>query len=143
VVRVEELSTARTVEAVTLWHEAGLTRPWNDPVADLERALAGPASTVLAATDDGGELVGTVMVGHDGHRGWLYYLAVRPYRQREGVGRELVAACETWLRARRVPKLQLMVREGNAAAVGFYGALGYERSEVVVLGRRLDGAPSR
>jgi ribosomal protein S18 acetylase RimI-like enzyme len=141
VVVVDELPAARCDEAVALWHEVGLTRPWNDPVADLGRALAGPSSTVLAATDTGrdGELVGTVMVGHDGHRGWVYYLAVRPSRQREGVGRELVAACETWLVARGIPKLQLMVREGNDAAVGFYGALGYERSEVVVLGRRLDG----
>lgn len=136
---IEELSAARTVQAVALWHEAGLTRPWNDPVTDLERALAGPASTVLAATGDGGELVGTVMVGHDGHRGWLYYLAVRPSRRREGVGRGLVTACETWLRAREVPKLQLMVRGGDDGAMGFYDALGYERSEVVVLGRRLDG----
>jgi hypothetical protein len=60
VVVIEELTAARTVDAVTLWHEVGLTRPWNDPVADLERALSGPASTVLAATD-GGELVGTAV----------------------------------------------------------------------------------
>lgn len=136
---IEDLPAARSDEVVALWHEVGLTRPWNDPVADLERALAGPASAVLAATGDDGELVGTVMLGHDGHRGWLYYLAVRPSRRREGVGRQLVAACEAWLRAHEVPKLQLMVREDNTEAIGFYGSLGYERSEVVVLGRRLDG----
>jgi ribosomal protein S18 acetylase RimI-like enzyme len=141
VVVIADLSAARCDETVALWHEVGLTRPWNDPVADLERALSGPASTVLAATD-GGELVGTVMVGHDGHRGWLYYLAVHPSRRGEGIGRELVATCETWLRARRVPKLQVMVRDTNIEAVGFYDALDYERSEVVVLGRRLDGPPS-
>jgi ribosomal protein S18 acetylase RimI-like enzyme len=138
---IDELPATRTVEAIALWHEVGLTRPWNDPVADLERALAGASSTVLAAID-GEELVGTVMVGHDGHRGWLYYLAVHPSRRGEGIGRELVATCETWLRARRVPKLQLMVRETNAEAIGFYGALGYERSAVVVLGRRLDESPT-
>jgi ribosomal protein S18 acetylase RimI-like enzyme len=141
VVVIEDVSATRSDETVALWHETGLTRPWNDPVADLERALSGPASTVLAAID-GEELVGTVMVGHDGHRGWLYYLAVHPSRRGEGIGRELVATCETWLRARRVPKLQLMVRETNAEAIGFYGALGYERSEVVVLGRRLDESPT-
>lgn len=141
-VRIEPLPAARTDEAVALWHEVELTRPWNDPVADLERALDGPSSTVLAAIGEGDELVGTVMVGHDGHRGWVYYLAVSPSRRREGVGRDLVAACEAWLVAREVPKIQLMVRETNDEAAGFYAALGYERSEVVVLGRRLDGDDS-
>lgn len=105
-------------------------------VADLDRALAGPSSTVLAALGDDGGLVGTVMVGHDGHRGWLYYLAVAPARRGEGIGRALVAAAEERL-AEHVPKLQLMVRTDNVAAVSFYERLGYERSEVTVLGRRL------
>lgn len=125
-------------EAVALWRACGLTRPWNDPVEDLHRALAGPASTVLAAVE-GDVLVGTVMTGHDGHRGWLYYLAVREDRRGTGTGRALVAACEQWARDRGVPKVQLMVRGGNAGAVAFYARLGYEPADVVVLGRRLDG----
>ena len=124
-------------DAVALWHSAGLTRPWNDPVADLRRALRGPGSTVLAALD-GERLVGTVMLGHDGHRGWVYYLAVAEDDRRHGVGRALVAACEQWLRDRDIVKLQLMVRRDNGGAVGFYEALGYEHVDVVVLGRRLD-----
>ena len=55
--------------------EAGLTRPWNDPNADIALALATPSSTVLAGRIDG-RLVATAMVGSDGHRGWVYYLAV-------------------------------------------------------------------
>lgn len=125
-------------EAVELWHEAGLTRPWNDPEADLARALAGPASDVLAAVD-GDRLLGTAMVGHDGHRGWMYYLAVVSAARRRGVGTALVRACEAWLVERDVPKLQLMVRQDNATALAFYAPLGYDLVDVTVLGRRLDG----
>ena len=124
-------------DAVALWEACGLTRPWNDAADDLRRALQGPASTVLACVHDG-QLVGTAMVGHDGHRGWLYYLAVREDARGRGLGRALVRACEAWTAARGVPKLQLMVRTANAPVVAFYEGLGYEASEVVVLGRRLD-----
>jgi ribosomal protein S18 acetylase RimI-like enzyme len=79
------------------------------------------------------------MVGFDGHRGWVYYLAVDPGRRRRGLGRSLMAAAEDWLMVRGAPKLQLMVRSDNEAAVGFYQRLGLERQEVIVLGRRLDG----
>ena len=135
---IEPLSARQHDDAVALWHATGLTRPWNDPDADLRRALAGPTSTVLAATDDDGTLVGTVMVGHDGHRGWVYYLAVSSDRRRQGLGRRLMAAAERRL-AEEVPKLQLMVRADNADAVGFYARLGYETSDAIVLGRRVDG----
>jgi ribosomal protein S18 acetylase RimI-like enzyme len=127
--------------AVALWHGAGLTRPWNDPGADLRRAVEGPSSTVLAAVD-GGRLLGTAMVGHDGHRGWVYYLAVTAASRRRGVGTALVRACEQWLVARDVPKIQLMVRHGNEQALGFYQRLAYDVVECSVLGRRLDGVLS-
>ena len=135
--QITDLTPDQHDAAIALWHEAGLTRPWNDPVADLHRALDGPASTVLAALD-GPRLLGTAMVGHDGHRGWVYYLAVRPDARRQGVGRGLLSACEDWVRDRDVPKLQLMLRHTNAEARAFYEALGYTDAEVVVLGRRLD-----
>lgn len=123
--------------AVTgLWRACGLTRPWNDPAGDFALALTSPASTVLV-TRDGHDITGSVMVGFDGHRGWVYYLAVAPDRQRGGLGRALMAAAEDWLRARGTPKIQLMVREDNHAALGFYEALGLERQKVVTLGRFL------
>ena len=125
-------------DAVALWHEVGLTRPWNDPDADLRRAMEGATSTVLAALDADGALSGTAMVGHDGHRGWIYYVAVPPARQHHGTGRALVHACEEWVRAHGVPKVQLMVRTTNTAVVGFYEALGYADQECVVLGRFLE-----
>jgi ribosomal protein S18 acetylase RimI-like enzyme len=134
---IERLPEALRADAVALWHETGLTRPWNDPELDLSRALEGPASTVLAALDPTGQLLGTAMVGHDGHRGWVYYLAVRTAEQRNGIGRDLMQACEEWVRDHGLPKIQLMVRSANAGVVSFYESLGYVASDVVVLGRVL------
>jgi hypothetical protein len=72
---IEELSEAEENVATTLWQESGLTRSWNDPATDFHRTQEWSTSAVLGLRDDGG-IVGTVMVGFDGHRGWIYYLAV-------------------------------------------------------------------
>jgi ribosomal protein S18 acetylase RimI-like enzyme len=135
-VDIGPLPSSRHDAAIALWREAGLVVPWNDPVADLERALAGPSSAVLAGTVEG-SLVATAVVGHDGHRGWVYYLAVARGAQGRGCGRAMMDACERWLADRGVPKLNLMVRANNEAVLGFYEALGYSRDEVVVMSRRL------
>lgn len=139
---VRTLGPADAAAAIALWRGAGLTRAWNDPAADYAAALATP-DAVLLGLEEGSALVGTVMVGWDGHRGWLYYLAVAPDRRREGVGRALVAAAEAWLRERGAPKAQLMVRDDNPAASGFWRALGYERQPVAVMGRWLGEEPCR
>lgn len=122
---------------VALWERCGLTRPWNSPARDFRRAVEGASSAVLMLRE-GEEIVGSVMVGDDGHRGWIYYLSIAPDRRRSGAGRALMRAVEEWLRARGTPKLQLMVRDGNADAVAFYAALGFEHQPVAVLGRFLD-----
>jgi len=132
--KVVELSSDDVSAVTSLWKEVGLTREWNDPEADFTRALDSPSATVLGlrANDT---LVGTVMVGYDGHRGWMYYVAVAPTRQRQGLGRELVKAAEEWLRQRGAVKAQLMVRGENASAHHFYGQMGYAPSDVTVLAR--------
>lgn len=119
-----------------LWRACDLTRPWNDPDRDFLLAVSGATSTVLVVRD-GDAITGSVMVGFDGHRGWVYYLAVHPGSRRTGLGRALMAAAEDWLVERGAPKIQLMVREVNAAATGFYEALGLERQAVVTYGRFL------
>lgn len=134
---IASASPADKAAVVGLWHEAGLTRPWNDPDKDFDSAHAGPVSDILLARE-GGDLVGSVMVGFDGHRGWVYYLAVAPARQGKGIGRALMQAAEQWLTARDCPKIQLMVRDDNAGARGFYAAIGYQDQAVVTIGRRLD-----
>ena len=119
-----------------LWQACGLTRPWNDPAADIALALAGEGSTILVGRVDA-RLVASTLVGHDGHRGTVYYVSVDPAHRGHGHGRALMAAAEAWLRARNVPKLNLMVRTGNEETLGFYRALGYEPQAVTVLGKFL------
>lgn len=135
--RVEAASAADAPAVVALWQECGLTRPWNDPRADFARALDGATSTILLARN-GERLLGSVMVGFDGHRGWVYYLATAAEARRQGVGRALMHAAEAWLRERGAPKIQLMVRDDNRDALGFYEAIGLERQKVVTLGRFFD-----
>ena len=135
--RIEQLAPEYIDDAIALWEEAGLTRPWNHPGDDLRRALGGPASTILALVDEG-TLLATAMIGHDGHRGWVYYLAVAGAAQRQGHGRAMMDACEAWLVERGVPKLNVMLRGENTAARGFYAALAYTTDDVVVFSRRLD-----
>jgi len=133
-----EITDADIGEVVDLWRRCGLTRPWNDPFADIAHARR-TADAVVLVSREAQRLVATVMVGFDGHRGWVYYLAVDKDRQGAGYGRAMMDAAEAWLRTRRAPKIQLMVRDDNAAALGFYGRLGFERQAVVTLGKRLDG----
>ena len=123
--------------AVSLWTATGLTRPWNDPMDDLLRAMNGATSTVLGYSLDG-DLVATAMVGHDGHRGWVYYLAVAPGRQESGLGRMMMEACEHWLVERGAVKVQLMIRTNNSPVIGFYDQLGYELSDVQVRAKWLN-----
>lgn len=139
---IDDATEADAAAVVALWHACGLTRPWNDAPADFARALGGATSTILVARRDGVP-VGSVMVGQDGHRGWLYYLAVQPAMQGQGIGTALFHAAEHWLRERDVPKLQLMVRGDNAGALAFYHRLGLDRQEVIVLGRFIDNANNK
>ncbi|RYD68332.1 MAG: GNAT family acetyltransferase [Sphingomonadales bacterium] len=134
VIRAAGLEDAAAV--VALWRDCALTRPWNDPEADFKLAMATEASIVLVARDVDG-IAGSIMTGFDGHRGWVYYLAVAPAARGAGLGRALMRAAEDWLRARGAPKIQLMVRGGNADALAFYAALGLEQQDVVTLGRFL------
>ena len=132
------LSDAEIPEVVALWERCGLTRPWNDPLDDISLARSSGASTVLVGREDGC-MVASAMVGTDGHRGWVYYLAVDLDRRRQGLGRRMMGACEAWAEGRGVPKIQLMVRGSNAATVGFYKALGYLQEDTAILGKRFDG----
>ena len=135
---IAPIADADLAEVVSLWERCGLTRPWNDPLADIALARASPTSDVLVGRQEG-RIVASAMVGSDGHRGWVYYLSVDPDSARRGLGRAMMQACETWARKGGVPKIQLMVRQGNAATIGFYQALGYQLEETVILGKRFDG----
>lgn len=131
--------TDKDVETViALWQACGLTRPWNDPHQDIDFARGKEASDVLVAERDG-EIVASVMVGHDGHRGMFYYLCVRPDLQGQGLGKETVRAAEAWLAERGVWKINLLVRSENEKVRGFYEKLGYEINPVLCMGRKIAG----
>jgi ribosomal protein S18 acetylase RimI-like enzyme len=125
-------------EVIALWQRCGSTRPWNDPAADIAFARKHANSMVLLGRDDG-SLVASVLVGHDGHRGWVYYVTVDPDHRFKGYGHAIMSAAEDWLRARGIDKLQLMVRGDNAKAHAFYQSLGYLEQERVVFAKWLDG----
>jgi hypothetical protein len=137
---ISDLEIAEIDAAVALWDASGLTRPWNDPREDARRALAGVMSTILAGRI-AGRLVATVMVGADGHRGWAYYLASEPDLRGQGLGEAMMRAAESWAARRGMPKLQLMVRDDNAEAKGFYESIGYTAEPVTVYARRFGGDP--
>lgn len=109
---ISDLEVAEIDAAAELWEVCGLTRPWNDPREDARRALAGATSTILAGRI-AGRLVATAMVGADGHRGWVYYLATALDLRRHGLGEAMMRAAESWAAGRGMPKLQLMVRDDN------------------------------
>ncbi|WP_404289788.1 GNAT family acetyltransferase [Glutamicibacter arilaitensis] len=134
--QISELQLKVIVEVVSLWQRVELTRPWNDPLADAKQALHNESSTILVGRRDG-ELLSSAMVGFDGHRGWLYYVAVQPESQGQGLGQQIVEAATQWLRQRSVPKMQLMVRSENSQVIRFYEQQGYETQDIVVLGKRL------
>jgi ribosomal protein S18 acetylase RimI-like enzyme len=126
-----------TEAVVALWRAAGLTRPWNDPWADVRRKQTVQPELFLVAEDDEGAVVGVVMAGYDGHRGWINYLAVSDDARGTGLGRSLVERAEAALLALGCPKVQLQVRPDNTAVVDFYEHLGYATYEVVDMGKRL------
>jgi ribosomal protein S18 acetylase RimI-like enzyme len=137
-VEIGDIHDAEIEAVVELWRRCGLTRPWNDPYADIALAQRSTDATVLVGRQNGAPAA-AVMVGHDGHRGWVYYLAVDSHQRRGGRGRAMMAAAEAWLQTRAVPKLQLMVRNANPEVLGFYSALGFVDQEVSVLGKWIDG----
>lgn len=135
---IRAFAASDTEAVVALWEACELTRPWNDPRADIARKAAVQPELFLVGVQHGSErVVGSVMAGYDGHRGWLYYLATDPAHRGRGIARALVAEAERRLEAMGCPKVQLMVRGENAGVVGLYDALGYGTDDVLVRSRRL------
>ena len=125
-------------EVIALWERCGSPRAWNDPAADIALARKESNSTILLGRHEGA-LVASVLVGHDGHRGWVYYVSVDPDHRFKGFGRDIMRAAEDWLRPRGIRKLQLMVRPDNAKVHAFYEALGYFEQKRVTYAKWLDG----
>jgi ribosomal protein S18 acetylase RimI-like enzyme len=121
---------------VALWRECGLVKPWNDPVKDIHRKLCIQRDLFLVGSMNG-RLVATAMVGYEGHRGWINYLAVSADCRKQGFGRLLMDEAEALLRAMGCPKISLQIRRSNADVVAFYRSIGYSEDDVVSMGKRL------
>ncbi|HEY4224350.1 MAG TPA: GNAT family acetyltransferase [Pseudolysinimonas sp.] len=136
--QVRAFEEGDTDEVVALWRLCGLTRPWNDPRRDIARKLDVQRELFLVGIDEGdGAVIGSIMAGYEGHRGWVNYLAVHPDARGAGHGRALMRVIESLLLARGCPKVNLQVRGDNAEALAFYAAIGYGIDDAVSLGKRL------
>ena len=121
---------------IELWQQCGLLAPGNDPVLDIQRKLAHGADLFWVGLVDG-KIVASVMVGYEGHRGWINYLAVDPSWRRNGLGRRMMEAAEDRLSDLGCPKVNLQVRGDNKAVADFYRSLGYEVEDRISLGKRI------
>ena len=127
---------ADTDAVIDLWNLADLTRPNNDPSLDIKRKMNDSPWGFLVAME-GKTIIGSIMVGYDGHRGWINYLACHPNHRRRGVAKSLMNEAKKLLLERGCPKISLQVRSGNESAVKFYASIGYLEDNVTSFGLRL------
>ena len=135
-ITVRPFEPADEAAVIALWHACNLVVLWNDPARDIACKMQVNPELFLVAVE-GGRVVGTVMVGYDGHRGWINYLGVLPQLRRRGVGRLLMREAEARLRERGCPKINLQVRTSNTEVIEFYKRIGFKEDAVVSFGKRL------
>ncbi|MBD2612000.1 MAG: GNAT family acetyltransferase [Nostoc sp. ZfuVER08] len=123
-------------QVIELWHQCNLVVPWNDPKRDIELKLKfQPHMFLVGAKDD--LIVASIMVGYEGHRGWINYLAVLPNYQRQGIGWLMMNAAEAELKKLGCPKVNLQVRSSNKSVIAFYEKIGFTDSNVISMGKCL------
>ncbi|MGA7808010.1 GNAT family acetyltransferase [Bradyrhizobium sp.] len=137
-ITIAAIEDADVAAVIALWQRCELVRPWNDPAADIALARRGPNAAILLGRD-GDSIAATVLVGHDGHRGWVYYVAVDPAHRQKGYGRAIMNAAEDWLREAGIEKLQLMVRPDNDTVRAFYEQIGFGEQKRLIYAKWLDG----
>ena len=127
---------------IALWHDCDLTKPYNPPDHDIAFCRASPTSELFVGIDDNHTLVASTMVGHDGHRGWLYYVAVDPTQRKLDLGRRMVAHGEDWLKSLGVRKVNLLIRETNTQVQAFYERIGYDVEPRTAMARWIGEKPT-
>ena len=124
-------------QVIALWQESGLTRPWNDPLLDIERKQKLADDLFLVGVDSTDRIIASVMGGYDGHRGWMNYLAVAPEHRRHGLAGALIENLESRLVQAGCPKINLQIRTDNVEVRAFYESLGFTEDAVISMGKRL------
>ncbi len=122
---------------VEIWRACGLIVPHNDPQKDIARKLRVNPEWFLVG-EEKGVVVASCMVGYEGHRGWINYLAVAPHRQRRGIAAKMMQEAEWLLRAAGCPKINLQIRASNVAVIRFYESIGFKQDQVLSMGKRLE-----
>jgi ribosomal protein S18 acetylase RimI-like enzyme len=135
--RIRTYESSDEESLIALWRECDLVKPQNDPHKDIARKLAVDPELLLVGTLEG-RIVASVMVGYEGHRGWINYLAVVPEHRQNGFARQMMEEAERLLRLRGCPKINLQVRESNLDVLRFYAKLGYFVDQSICLGKRLE-----
>ena len=123
-------------QVIDLWEKCNLIKSWNDPNKDIDRKLKVNDSLFLIV-EFNKVIIGSAMIGYDGHRGSLYYLAVDPKHQRKGVGEMLMKEIEKRLIEVGCPKINIFIRNSNIEVKEFYQSINYEEQNCLVYGKRL------
>jgi len=134
--QIRTYKTEDEQQIIKLWLECNLTTAWNNPKRDIARKMQDSPELFFVGEIDG-KIVASCMAGYDGHRGWIYYLAVKPDLQKQGAASTLMNHAEKALREIGCPKIDLMVRKTNHKVISFYHKIGYTDDPVVVLSKRL------
>lgn len=122
---------------IQLWQDCGLVAPQNNPIRDIQRkSQVNPEWFLVGLQND--TIVASCMIGYEGHRGWINYLAVAPTEQRKGLAREIMAEAERLLREAGYPKINLQIRATNTAVIAFYESIGFATDSAISMGKRLE-----
>ena len=137
-IRIDEFHLSDYDLIVNLWKEAGLVLRPGDDLDSIRLKLQRDPDLFLVAREMGELVVGSVMGGWDGRRGWIYHLAVKPSRQRQGIAKALIRELESRLAGKGAKRVNAQIYESNTASIRFFGACGYEtRPDLVMIGKAL------
>ena len=123
-------------EVIKLWKKCKLIVPWNDPLKDINRKLS-IKDNLFIIGEINKNIIASAMAGYDGHRGYIYYLAVLPEYQKKGIGSSLLSIVEKKLLHLGCPKINLFVRNTNIRVKTFYRINNYEFQDSQIYGKRL------
>ena len=128
---------AHRIQVIDLWEAVfGYESAHNRPDLVIDKKIEVDDQLFFVAISDNA-VIGTIMAGYDGHRGWIYSVAVHPAHRKMGVGSQLVSHAERALTAKGCMKINLQITEGNEAVADFYTSLGYAVEKRVSMGRRI------
>lgn len=134
--KIREYNPKDKSELIRLWIECRLANSKNNPEKDLRRKLKNESGWIFIGEEDG-KIVASAMVGYEGHRGWINYLAVMPTFQKKGYGRKIMGKAEKELRKIGCPKINIQIRKANKSVIKFYERIGFSEDNVVSMGKRL------